>query len=100
MRNVWSSINDPLFFMHHAQIDHIWWIWQNLYPENKFQVGGPVYPNGTGGWVTPDYPIEMTPFIAQDVKIQNILDALKKYGSGFLLYTYDDFRCSSMRGLL
>jgi tyrosinase len=34
MANVYSSINDPLFFMHHAQLDHVWWTWQNLKPKN------------------------------------------------------------------
>jgi tyrosinase len=34
MANVYSSINDPLFFMHHAQLDHVWWTWQNLKSNN------------------------------------------------------------------
>ena len=27
-----SSPNDPIFFMHHAQIDRIWAIWQRNHP--------------------------------------------------------------------
>jgi tyrosinase len=25
-----NSDSDPYFFLHHAQIDRVWWIWQNL----------------------------------------------------------------------
>jgi len=93
---VWSSINDPLFMMHHAQLDHIWWIWQNIREGQKFQAGGPIYPNGTG-LVTADYPIQMTPFIAPDVKVQDVLDNLNADGTGVLCYTYEDMRYPSMR---
>ncbi|KAF2169475.1 hypothetical protein M409DRAFT_65119 [Zasmidium cellare ATCC 36951] len=24
----WSSANDPIFYLHHAQLDRIWWLWQ------------------------------------------------------------------------
>jgi tyrosinase len=97
MRNVWSSINDPLFFMHHTQIDHVWWIWQNQAPENKFAIGGPTYPNGTGPWVTLDYPVEMASFIAPDTKARNVMDTLNVNGEGSLCYTYDDFRFPNYR---
>jgi len=26
------SPNDPLFFLHHANVDRLWWKWQNTYP--------------------------------------------------------------------
>jgi len=35
----WSS-NDPLFFMHHAMIDKVWYDWQNKDPRNKYAFGG------------------------------------------------------------
>ena len=28
MYNTWSSINDPIFFMHHANVDRMWALWQ------------------------------------------------------------------------
>ena len=28
--DVFNSPNDPLFWLHHGQIDRTWWIWQNL----------------------------------------------------------------------
>lgn len=33
---------EPVFYMHHAQIDRTWWIWQNLDPANRInQYSGP-----------------------------------------------------------
>lgn len=29
-RDVFVSPGDPVFFMHHAMIDRVWWIWQSL----------------------------------------------------------------------
>jgi tyrosinase len=29
------SPGDPVFWLHHAGIDRIWWTWQNLAPENR-----------------------------------------------------------------
>ncbi|KGM92544.1 uncharacterized protein PADG_11373 [Paracoccidioides brasiliensis Pb18] len=29
------SPGDPVFYLHHSQIDRIWWIWQNLDPANR-----------------------------------------------------------------
>ncbi|KAF1816123.1 Di-copper centre-containing protein [Eremomyces bilateralis CBS 781.70] len=28
--DIFSSTADPYFFLHHAQLDRLWWIWQNL----------------------------------------------------------------------
>ncbi|TAQ89355.1 hypothetical protein B7494_g2355 [Chlorociboria aeruginascens] len=39
-----ASPGDPAFFLHHAQIDRTWWIWQNLDIENR--------QNAIGGTIT------------------------------------------------
>lgn len=28
---------DPAFYLHHGQIDRMWWIWQNLDAETRMQ---------------------------------------------------------------
>ncbi|KAH7313855.1 hypothetical protein B0I35DRAFT_480502 [Stachybotrys elegans] len=28
-----TSPNDPIFFLHHGQIDRLWWLWQQIEPE-------------------------------------------------------------------
>jgi tyrosinase len=38
--DVYSSPNDPVFFMHHAMLDQVWWIWQALYPNEAKTVAG------------------------------------------------------------
>ncbi|KAG5654821.1 hypothetical protein KAF25_002889 [Fusarium avenaceum] len=30
-----TSPNDPVFFLHHAQIDRLWWIWQQQNPKKR-----------------------------------------------------------------
>ncbi|KAF2664657.1 Di-copper centre-containing protein [Microthyrium microscopicum] len=87
--NVWSSINDPIFFMHHAQLDRIWWVWQTYKPENLHKFGGPIYPNGTGQ-MTLDYPVEMSEVVAPAVPIRKVMDTLNRDGQGILCYEYED----------
>lgn len=45
MMDAWASTGDPVFWLHHANVDRVWGIWQNLNPKNRtFQV----YGTGTG----------------------------------------------------
>ncbi|KAI6782244.1 uncharacterized protein J7T54_008330 [Emericellopsis cladophorae] len=34
-RDVFTSPGDPAFYLHHANIDRIWWIWQMLDPQTR-----------------------------------------------------------------
>ncbi|KAJ1323862.1 tyrosinase [Microdochium nivale] len=42
--DIYTSPNDPMFWLHHSQIDRVWWMWQNQSPravtERLFQIGG------------------------------------------------------------
>ncbi|KAL9621526.1 MAG: hypothetical protein Q9160_004056 [Pyrenula sp. 1 TL-2023] len=38
-----TAPNDPLFFLHHAQIDRLWWLWQRRSPGRLKQYGGTPY---------------------------------------------------------
>lgn len=33
--DAFSSPGDPVFYLHHAQVDHMWTVWQNLDPKNR-----------------------------------------------------------------
>ncbi|KAF9638021.1 Tyrosinase [Lasiodiplodia theobromae] len=33
--DLFASPGDPAFYLHHAQIDRVWWIWQNLDPTRR-----------------------------------------------------------------
>lgn len=35
MADTFSSPGDPIFFLHHAQIDRLWTIWQSQDPRNR-----------------------------------------------------------------
>lgn len=34
-RDVFTSPGDPVFYLHHANIDRVWWVWQMLDPEER-----------------------------------------------------------------
>lgn len=37
----YNSPNEPLFWLHHGNVDRMWWIWQNQKPtERAFQIAG------------------------------------------------------------
>ncbi|KAF2435605.1 Di-copper centre-containing protein [Tothia fuscella] len=89
MINLWSSANDPMFFMHHAQVDHMWSMWQGMSEANAKAFNGPISPNGTG-LSTLDSPLYMTPFLAPDLPVKAVMDTENKDGSGILCYKYED----------
>ena len=33
--DVFTSPGDPAFYLHHANIDRVWWIWQKLSPRER-----------------------------------------------------------------
>ncbi|KAK4448376.1 hypothetical protein QBC34DRAFT_352975 [Podospora aff. communis PSN243] len=35
-----SSPNDPLFFLHHTQVDRLWWLWQQKNPSRTTEYNG------------------------------------------------------------
>ena len=39
--DVYNSPNDPMFWLLHAGVDRVWWMWQNLAPvERAFKIAG------------------------------------------------------------
>lgn len=42
MCDINQSANDPIFFLHHANVDRIWWMWQQTYPSlaSKYDAQG------------------------------------------------------------
>jgi len=92
MLNTWSSINDPLFFMHHANLDRIWTIWQKQSPDRLYAHGGPIWPLGSNhtGNVTLDSPMYMFDAVAPTLPIRTVQDTLNQNGKGILCYVYED----------
>ncbi|KAL2193832.1 hypothetical protein P885DRAFT_44270 [Corynascus similis CBS 632.67] len=40
--DVFTSLNDPAFYLHHAMLDRIYWIWQILHPAEANKVNGTI----------------------------------------------------------
>jgi tyrosinase len=38
--DVFSSLNDPAFYQHHAMLDRVYWIWQALHPQIANTING------------------------------------------------------------
>jgi len=40
--DVYSSPNDPAFFLHHAMLDRVWWLWQALHLNQAGTIAGTI----------------------------------------------------------
>jgi tyrosinase len=40
--DVFTSLNDPSFYLHHAMIDRLYWIWQALHPLEANAISGTI----------------------------------------------------------
>src|SRR4051794_30864747 len=40
--DVFSSPTDPAFFLHHAMIDRVWWLWQALHLNQAKSIAGTI----------------------------------------------------------
>ncbi|KAI8152300.1 hypothetical protein K4K49_009686 [Colletotrichum sp. SAR 10_70] len=84
------TAGDPLFWLHHCNIDRSWWSWQsrNL-TERLHDISGPITPfdhdNRLGGNVTLDFEVRTNSTINVTLPIRDLMDI----GNDFLCYTYD-----------
>ena len=86
--DLFSAPGDPMFFLHHAQIDRTYWIWQNLDPWRRTrQLAGtittgnmPPSRNGTAA-----DPITLTTVGAADITVGDALDTM----AGPFCYRYE-----------
>jgi tyrosinase len=83
--NPTTSPNEPLFFMHHAQIDRVWWQWQqkNAKRFSEYNGQGMHYPNRVRESVNLDDVLPMFG-LAKDVKVRDVMNPSK----GPLCYRY------------
>ncbi|KAK1751256.1 hypothetical protein QBC47DRAFT_405960 [Echria macrotheca] len=67
-----SSPNDPMFFLHHTQVDRLWWLWQQQNPQARTLAYGGVREDGTTV-ATLDDILPMMGF-APDAKVRAYMD--------------------------
>ena len=58
----WSP-NDPIFFLHHTNIDRLWWRFQTSSPSRKLEYNGRKY---RFNWSNPNDPLNAVVASAQD----------------------------------
>ncbi|KAG6915526.1 hypothetical protein DXG01_011023 [Tephrocybe rancida] len=84
MSDTYSSSGDPLFFLHHANLDRIWWGWQMEDPKRRlYAISGrstyqPPFKN-----VTLDWPLSMAG-VAPHARIRDVMDI----AGGYMCYRY------------
>ncbi|KAF1849647.1 Di-copper centre-containing protein [Cucurbitaria berberidis CBS 394.84] len=83
--NAANSPGDPLFFLHHGNLDRILWAWQQKDLKTRLnQVGGPIAPFDYGGKnVTLDFEVNIGN-LAGNATLKSLLDTQ----GGTLCYTY------------
>lgn len=84
--DLFSSINDPSFWFHHSMVDHVYWIWQALHPDQAATIAGTITILNT----PPSRDASTADIIdvgvnAPDVTIEDVLDTL---GGSPLCYIY------------
>ncbi|KAF8850040.1 Di-copper centre-containing protein [Acephala macrosclerotiorum] len=75
---------DPLFFLHHAQLDRLWWKWQHIKPERRNSYS-------TMRSLKSDEMTSLNDLIkmdemAEDMTVSKIIDTEQ----GLLCYSYED----------
>ncbi|KAF2400179.1 Di-copper centre-containing protein [Trichodelitschia bisporula] len=88
MMDVFTSPNDPIFWLHHGNLDRIWSIWQDAAPEKRrYDASNPASFWNTGK-ISLTTPIWMG-FAAPDRPVRAVMDPLNRNGEGFLCYKYE-----------
>ena len=94
MGDLYASPSDPIFFLHHANLDRVWWSWQTYNLSSRLRdISGPIflmdYDNAKGGNVTLDYVMALG-VSAPNVTVGDVMDISSGKGDGIMCYTYDD----------
>ncbi|KAH7184575.1 uncharacterized protein B0J16DRAFT_397919 [Fusarium flagelliforme] len=83
-----TSPNDPIFFLHHAQIDRLWWLWQEVSPKTRYtEFSGIKTQDQFDGTTPPPASLDdilLMNGLAEDLKVKDLM-TIK---SSLLCYTY------------
>lgn len=87
MGDPFASPADPIFWMHHANLDRVWWSWQKKDLSKRLtDISGPQqiqdYSNERAGNVTLDFPLSLG-YNNRDAVVADMMDV------GKLCYEYD-----------
>lgn len=84
------AAGDPIFYLHHANVDRAWWSWQTRNLEKRTKdISGPLvafdWDNEQGGNVTLDHDIAIFETVSMEAKVRDVMHIQK----GVLCYEYD-----------
>ncbi|GAD93058.1 conserved hypothetical protein [Paecilomyces variotii No. 5] len=82
-----TAPNDPVFFLHHGQVDRVWWIWQQRHHRDGKFLGGYDGISRNDSTVSAQLT-DMLDFgdFAPDVSVNDVINTQ----AGILCYRYDD----------
>ncbi|KAH8809364.1 putative tyrosinase [Xylogone sp. PMI_703] len=78
-----TASNDPLFFLHHGQLDRLWWQWQQMDPSRRLYDYSGLYETGNTVKATLKDTLSLGG-LANDVTVGDVMDTQ----GGFLCYRY------------
>ncbi|TFK24177.1 Di-copper centre-containing protein [Coprinopsis marcescibilis] len=74
MLNIYSAGAGPLFYLHHANLDRIWWKWQQANPSQRmYEISGPSTQQGRDT-ITLDFVIDF-PALGPNITVREVMDA-------------------------
>jgi tyrosinase len=83
-----ADISDPIFFLHHAQIDRLWWLWQEESPKTRYtEFSGYKTPDQFDGTTPPPASLDdilLMNGLAQDLKVKDLMTTK----NSLLCYSY------------
>ncbi|KAI9930255.1 hypothetical protein ASPWEDRAFT_100809 [Aspergillus wentii DTO 134E9] len=74
--------NDPVSFLHYAQLDRLWWMWQKDHPQNSTEYNGPK--NGDSNAMASLLDVLPMYGLSRDTPVSDVIDTQ----SGLLCYKY------------
>jgi tyrosinase len=76
-RKIVANISDPIFFLHHTQIDRLWYLWQQGDPETRtMEFAGYKTQDHFDGTKPPPASLEDTLLmngLADDLKVKDLM---------------------------
>jgi tyrosinase len=95
MTNLWSSTNDPLFWMHHTELDRLWAMWQGSIETWLNDLAAPVTLSfgsmlaGKSGKKTDAQTVIWMGQFPPSLPIGKVADTQSRDGNGVLCYRYE-----------
>jgi len=83
MSDEFNSINDPLFFQHHANLDYLWALWQEQDLKRLAD-----YSAQPGEGFTKDTRLEMGVYAPKRL-VKQVMDSQNRDGKGVLCFLYE-----------